>query len=31
MSEMNNTQADDDQDIDIALSICNLIEYSNAY
>ena len=31
MSEMNNTQADDDQDIDIALSIYNLIEYSNAY
>ena len=31
MSEMNNTQSDDDQDIDIALSICNLIEYSNAY
>ena len=31
MSEINNTQADDDQDINIALSICNLIEYSNAY
>ena len=27
MSEINNTQAD----INIALSICNLIEYSNAY
>ena len=31
MSEINNTQTDDDQDINIALSICNLIEYSNAY
>ena len=31
MSEINNTQMDHDKDIDVVISMYNLIEYSNNY
>ena len=31
ITEINNTQVDCAQDIDIVMPMCNLIEYSNAY